>query len=257
MDILVISDLHTEGYNGKTDVLKEFLSKNVDVLVIAGDLTTFLHLETTIKFICERTKHLVYVTGNREYYYSSFEEVDDLLGKLSLSLNNFHWLHDTAVRIPFEINGQNDNLKFLGNTLWFPRTPETTNPFNQQLKQDFYLIKGFEPKVYEKHLATVKYLEENAKLGDIIVTHHAPSERSIHQKFLYSSINCYFVSSQENIIEKCKPQMWIHGHTHDFFDYTIGSTRILCNPFGYKDDHKNYLNRSIPLHPLEKKNRFD
>ena len=27
--------------------------------------------------------------------------------------------------------------------------------------------------------------------------------------------------------------LWVHGHTHDSADYTIGATRVLCNPRGY------------------------
>jgi len=27
---------------------------------------------------------------------------------------------------------------------------------------------------------------------------------------------------------------WIHGHTHNSFDYTVcGETRVICNPRGY------------------------
>jgi hypothetical protein len=28
------------------------------------------------------------------------------------------------------------------------------------------------------------------------------------------------------------PALWIHGHTHDSFDYLVGPTRIVCNPKG-------------------------
>ena len=27
--------------------------------------------------------------------------------------------------------------------------------------------------------------------------------------------------------------LWIHGHTHESFDYEIGKTRVICNPRGY------------------------
>jgi hypothetical protein len=27
--------------------------------------------------------------------------------------------------------------------------------------------------------------------------------------------------------------LWIHGHTHTAFDYTVGNTRVVCNPRGY------------------------
>jgi len=28
-------------------------------------------------------------------------------------------------------------------------------------------------------------------------------------------------------------KLWIHGHTHESFDYMVGDTRIVCNPRGY------------------------
>jgi hypothetical protein len=30
-------------------------------------------------------------------------------------------------------------------------------------------------------------------------------------------------------------KLWTHGHTHEDFDYMIGSTRVVCNPRGYID----------------------
>ena len=27
--------------------------------------------------------------------------------------------------------------------------------------------------------------------------------------------------------------LWIHGHTHTFFDYRAGGARVICNPRGY------------------------
>ena len=29
------------------------------------------------------------------------------------------------------------------------------------------------------------------------------------------------------------PTLWIHGHIHKNQDYTIGGTRVVCNPRGY------------------------
>ncbi len=30
-----------------------------------------------------------------------------------------------------------------------------------------------------------------------------------------------------------KAVLWIHGHTHDSFDYVHNGTRVVCNPRGY------------------------
>jgi Icc-related predicted phosphoesterase len=29
------------------------------------------------------------------------------------------------------------------------------------------------------------------------------------------------------------PALWIHGHVHESFEYTIGQTKVACNPRGY------------------------
>ena len=37
-----------------------------------------------------------------------------------------------------------------------------------------------------------------------------------------------------------RPQikLWMHGHTHEDFDYVLGETRVVCNPRGYVN-HEN------------------
>jgi hypothetical protein len=42
------------------------------------------------------------------------------------------------------------------------------------------------------------------------------------------------------IMERPQIKLWTHGHTHDPFDYMIGSTRVVCNPRGYS----GYENRA-------------
>jgi Icc-related predicted phosphoesterase len=36
-----------------------------------------------------------------------------------------------------------------------------------------------------------------------------------------------------------QPRLWIHGHTHESFDYEIGKTRVVCNPRGYASIEEN------------------
>jgi hypothetical protein len=35
------------------------------------------------------------------------------------------------------------------------------------------------------------------------------------------------------------PDLWVHGHTHNSFDYMFGKTRVVVNPYGYKDVEVN------------------
>ena len=67
----------------------------------------------------------------------------------------------------------------------------------------------------------------------VVITHHAPSRRSIHPRFADSPMNACFVSDAEYLIRPQRAALWIHGHTHDSFDYEVNGTRVLCNARGY------------------------
>ena len=43
----------------------------------------------------------------------------------------------------------------------------------------------------------------------------------------------YSSDLSEFILDRPQIKLWTHGHTHDPYDYMIGSTRIVCNPRGY------------------------
>ena len=40
--------------------------------------------------------------------------------------------------------------------------------------------------------------------------------------------------------------LWLHGHTHDSFDYRINGTRVVCNPRGYA---RNGINENALFDP--------
>ena len=93
------------------------------------------------------------------------------------------------------------------------------------------------------HTATLAFLrKELSREFDgttIVVTHHAPSPRSIAPRFQNDPLNPAFVSDLEAFIERYGPSLWVHGHVHDSFDYWVGRTRIVCNPRGYFPDQLN------------------
>jgi len=46
-------------------------------------------------------------------------------------------------------------------------------------------------------------------------------------------LNACFVSDAERLVDGRRARLWIHGHTHDSFDYVLNGTRVVCNPRGY------------------------
>ena len=79
-----------------------------------------------------------------------------------------------------------------------------------------------------------------------MITHHAPSRKSIHPRFADSLLNPCFVSDAEYLIEGSGACLWIHGHMHDGFDYRVDRTRVVCNPRGYA---RNGVNENAAFDP--------
>ena len=46
-------------------------------------------------------------------------------------------------------------------------------------------------------------------------------------------LNASFVSNADHLAGGDRVQLWVHGHTHDSFDYRLNGTRVVCNPRGY------------------------
>ena len=224
MIIQVFSDIHTEFHH---DWGREFVAKldptGVDVLAVAGDLGTRLCLPGVLDGLCRKYPHVVYVTGNHEYYHITWQVVDGLLDKVRTKHPNFHRLRDSAVTI--------DGQRFVGGTLWFSEDPVAST--HRQKMNDFSVIKDFEPGVYHRNRRAQAFLRKTVEPGDVVVTHHIPSRRLITPRWRNSPLNPFFVCDMTDLIERAQPKLWIYGHTHDSLVDQIGETLMVCNPLGY------------------------
>jgi len=85
-----------------------------------------------------------------------------------------------------------------------------------------------------EHIETV-YKDTPPWMTTIVCGHHAPSKLSTHPRYKdetlmnggYSSDLIRFIQDRPGI------KLWTHGHTHEDFDYMLGSCRVVCNPRGY------------------------
>jgi Icc-related predicted phosphoesterase len=100
--------------------------------------------------------------------------------------------------------------------------------------------------VKERHHEHVRFLRENVWPGDLVMTHFAPSLRSLPDGSREQEAAGYYASDLETLILDLQPAVWVHGHIHTARDYTVGSTRILCNPAGYNGkDHNPALSFNV------------
>jgi rubrerythrin len=65
----------------------------------------------------------------------------------------------------------------------------------------------------------------------VVITHMAPSMRSVAEQYAKDSASAAFASRLDDLASQA--DIWIHGHMHDSFDYQIGKCRVVCNPCGY------------------------
>ncbi len=94
--------------------------------------------------------------------------------------------------------------------------------------------------IRDRHIVQRNWLsKELAKPFDgptIVVTHHAPSRRSLAGRDAGQVIAAAYASNLDGFIEDRKIDVWVHGHTHDSCDYRIGKTRVVANPYGYEEE---------------------
>ena len=86
----------------------------------------------------------------------------------------------------------------------------------------------------------------------VVVGHHAPSRLSTHPRYKHDTLmnGAYSSSLDDFIVDHPQVKLWTHGHTHEDFDYMVGSTRIVCNPRGYinyEDRADNFQLKTVEI----------
>ena len=232
MRLHVMSDLHLEF--GITDMP----TTDADVVVLAGDI----HVGPEgLKWIRRQfpRQPVIYVLGNHEFYRHSIPKLTETL-KRDTSGSHIHVLENEAVEI--------DGFTFLGCTLWTDfriwHDPEAAMLIAQQGISDYAVIevnsenRALHPRdTVRLNAQSVAWLRGEFAKHDptktIVLTHHAPSPRSIPPSHAGNVLNAAFVCDLEGLIVDSRIPLWIHGHTHYNVDYKAGTTRILSNQRGY------------------------
>lgn len=97
--------------------------------------------------------------------------------------------------------------------------------------------------VFRLHSMSRQFLETELSTPfdgiTIVMTHHAPSMKSVAERFRHDPLTAAYASTLDAVIERFQPALWVHGHLHDSCDYRIGETRVVCNPRGYAPDELN------------------
>ncbi|NIA70361.1 metallophosphoesterase [Pelagibius litoralis] len=238
MKICILSDLHLEFADFSPPPIE------ADVIVLAGDIWL---RDLGITWAAESfpPEKTVYVLGNHEPYGADLDESVTRCRETAKQ-HGVHFLEDEVAVI--------GGVRFIGATLWsdfrlmgdgmersyaMDLADRHVNDFRQiTVVNDMGQHLGFTARnAVARHIASRQFIERALSLRfpgpTVIVTHFLPSHLSISAKFYNSWFNPYFCSDLTALIRERQPALWIHGHTHESCDYSIGSTRVVCNPRGY------------------------
>ena len=260
MKLYVTSDVHLEFGDCVIDN-----RDNVDVLILGGDIMLAQDLHdhpedsinplvplgsrqrnaSTFRDFLSRCSvqfpHVIYVAGNHEFYHSKWPVGIEYLREECAKFPNVYFMENDCKTI--------DDVTFVGCTLWTDMNkgdPLTLHAIADMMN-DFRIIRNSElgftqlrpAHVAQAHKKSVGYIRsvvaEQHDRKFVVVGHMAPSRMSTHEKYADQTLmnGAYSSSLDEFILDHPQIRLWTHGHTHEDFDYMIGSTRVVCNPRGY------------------------
>lgn len=227
---------------------------NADLLVLAGDIHSgALGIDWAYRHFTIPT---VLICGNHEAYgHELFRVIAINRQKADATEGRVVFLERASWEYA---NWGGGRTRFIGATLWtdfrIDGVPEASMGIAEEHLDDFKVIRverGYKLRALRAadtvrlHETTVAFLREELRRPfsgtTVVITHHAPSPRSVAAKFRGNPLNPAFTSNLDELIRIYEPALWIHGHMHDSFDYQIGRTRIVCNPRGYFPDQLNPL----------------
>ena len=259
MKLAICSDLHLEF----ADI--HLQNEGADVLILSGDILiaqdlydnqyipanplvplTFgqeraLRFRNFLKRVSADFPAVVYVAGNHEFYHGRWPFGYNYLAQECANYSNIYFLEMSSI----ELHG----WTFLGATFWtnMNNRDDVTLNLAGAMMNDYRQVKvpneGYRKlrpmDTIHRHDQSLKYLADTISAAPdknyIVVGHHAPSKASVHPRYASDKeLNaCYSSDLNDFILAHPQIRLWTHGHTHDEFDYQVGSTQIICNPRGY------------------------
>jgi predicted phosphodiesterase len=237
MKIRILSDLHLE-FSDRHPPL-ELPETAGDVVVLAGDIDNGTRaIDWAERSFPGRT--VLYVPGNHEYYEGKLSDVAAALRARAAESPNVHLLDNDEQVI--------GGVRFIGSTLWtdfelFGHLQKRA-AMAESLKYvvDFRAIGWDSESLFTPERSIDLHREAVAFLRDrlarpfrgktVVITHHGPHPASVHPRWATNLTSAAFVSDLTPLLRQA--DLWIHGHTHDSFDYRVEGARVVANPMGYR-----------------------
>lgn len=256
--LLILSDLHLEFASFEPPDASLF-----DIAVLAGDIAVGVKaVHWARRDATFGGKPVVLVPGNHEFYGS---ERSRMLAQLreAAAGTHVHLLDRDEVIL--------QGIRFLGATLWtdFALDVAHGTDIDQAMGDARVGLSDFSGSILEREpddKGRRRFTPEEAAgehgrsrswlgqrlispvgsdvLDTVVVTHHAPSSRSMDPIYEGSVLNpCFYSELPASFFQTAS--LWVHGHTHSSSDYRHHATRIVANPRGYRRRDGSNENRAF------------
>lgn len=248
MKLQILSDLHIDSYARQSRPIGHIPKTDADIVLVAGDTANSDGGMPWLQSQAARLEvPLITIAGNHEYFDEDVLAFDKKLA----TWDNYNDESQQGVRVLQCQHVDIGDVRILGCTLWTDyqykandETMHTARQFMRDYKQIYAGNELFSPKVsIQIHAKQRQWLQKalmNAKtLGKktIVMSHHSVSPLSVSEKYASLPSNAAFVSDLSRWMhEDWAPMLWVHGHTHEAFDYRIGNTRVIVNPRAYPNE---------------------
>jgi len=242
MNLSLLSDIHVESQPFEAP------QTDADVIVLAGDIGEGVSgLYWARRQEAFRGKPILYISGNHEFYGARLERMSVEIRHCATELG-IHYLDNSVL----DLNG----VRFIGATLWtdFALFGEDLASVGKCLHVAQQFIADYSAIIYgttgfmrpshsmELHKVSRSFIERSLAAPfdgpKVVITHMAPSVRSIQDKYKEDLTSAAFASRLDHLVEKA--DLWIHGHVHSHFDYLVGSCRVVCNARGYPGEETHF-----------------
>lgn len=243
----------------------------IDLMVIAGDTATSKGRRrgrSSVQYADAVGRYLgvpvVMIAGNHEFYEGDLdEEISELRAEARATGGQVLFLE--CERTAFDYGGE--RLHVLGCTLWTDFSlfgdADTAIRASASGMTDFSAI-----RYQKRHLSPQVTLDMNRRsrewittaMSDIrqedpyakvlLITHHAPSLKSVPESLREDVLTAAYASNLEDEAISWRPEVWLHGHLHGTCDYLLGDTRIISAARGYVgfgQGAETFLPRSIEI----------
>ena len=203
------SDLHLERG------LKRHITPTKPFLLLGGDIG-YPRQESYKNFLFKVSSDfdkVFILSGNHEFDLSinpyNINPTEEIIINICNMRNNLYYLQKNE-----HIIDESENIVLAGCTL-FSELPKSKNSYHND------------------HSTWLDNITKNSNKNYVIATHHCPHIKLLAKKYI-NFIPRYFASDQSNIFMRNNVFMWIYGHSHFNFDYTMQNTFFTCNQYGYK-----------------------